>query len=60
MPGCMVVVSVGAATRAVAEFCAVSGVPVLDSGELLGNVDEADPAQIAALLRMALESASGR
>ncbi len=38
--------------------CSVAGVPVIDAGAALGDVDEADPAQMAALIRMALDSVS--
>lgn len=38
--------------------CSVAGVPTLDAGALLGDIDEADPAQMAALIRMALDSVS--
>jgi CheY-like chemotaxis protein len=40
--------------------CSVAGVPVIDAGVLLGDIDEADPAQMAALIRMALDSVSAR
>jgi hypothetical protein len=41
------------------EACAVSGVPLLDAEALLGTVDEADPAQIAALVRATLDAVAG-
>jgi hypothetical protein len=60
LPGSMVVISVEAeASEPLVELCAVTGVPIVDSAELLGSVDEADPGQVAALIRMALECASG-
>ncbi|HEY3594572.1 MAG TPA: DUF4388 domain-containing protein [Polyangiaceae bacterium] len=39
--------------------CAAAEVPVLHAGALLGEVEEADPAQLAALLRLTLETAAG-
>jgi hypothetical protein len=41
------------------EACAVAGVPLVDAGALIGDIDEADPAQMAALVRMALDTAAG-
>jgi DNA-binding transcriptional ArsR family regulator len=41
------------------EVCAVAGVPLVDAGALIGDIDEADPAQMAALVRMALDTAAG-
>ena len=40
--------------------CSVAGVPLIDAGALLGDVDEADPSQMAALVRMALDAVAGR
>jgi hypothetical protein len=37
----------------------LAGISLLRTAELLGTVDEADPVQVAALLRTALEAASG-
>jgi CheY-like chemotaxis protein len=39
--------------------CAAAEVPLLHAAALLGEVEEADPAQLAALLRLTLETASG-
>jgi hypothetical protein len=39
--------------------CAAAEVPVLHAAALLGEVEEADPAQVAALLRVTLETAAG-
>jgi hypothetical protein len=39
--------------------CAAAEVPLLHAAALLGEVDEGDPAQVAALLRSTLESAAG-
>jgi hypothetical protein len=41
------------------EACAVAGVPLLDAEALLGDVDEADPAQMAALIRSTLDAVAG-
>ncbi len=41
------------------EACSVLGVPLAEAEALLGDVDEADPAQMAALIRSALEVAAG-
>lgn len=61
LPGAIVAVRLnGEASDALHELCSVAGVPVLEAGALLGDLDEADPAQIAALVRLALDSVSGR
>jgi CheY-like chemotaxis protein len=39
--------------------CAAAEVPVLHAAALLGEVEEGDPAQVAALLRVTLETAAG-
>lgn len=39
--------------------CAAAEVPLLHAEALLGEVEEADPAQVAALLRLTLEAAAG-
>jgi CheY-like chemotaxis protein len=39
--------------------CAAAEVPVLHAAALLGEVEEGDPAQVAALLRITLETAAG-
>lgn len=39
--------------------CSVAEVPVFDAAALLGDVDEADPAQVALLLRSVLEQLAG-
>jgi hypothetical protein len=44
--------------RVLAQSCSVAGVPLLSASELLGDLDAAEPAQVAAVLRLALESAS--
>lgn len=41
------------------EACIVAGVPLVDAGALIGDIDEADPGQMAALVRMALDTAAG-
>lgn len=61
LPGSMVVVTLDVVVPPpLGELCVITGIPVVDSAELLGHIDEADPAQIAALLRMSLEAAAGR
>jgi DNA-binding transcriptional ArsR family regulator len=49
-----------AVPRALEDACSLAGVRLLYAGELMGDVDESDPAHAAALIRLALESASGR
>ncbi|HKQ71434.1 MAG TPA: response regulator [Polyangiaceae bacterium] len=39
--------------------CAAAEIPVLHAAALLGEVEEGDPAQVAALLRVTLETAAG-
>jgi CheY-like chemotaxis protein len=39
--------------------CAAAEIPVLHAAALLGEVEEGDPAQVAALLRVTLEQAAG-
>ena len=39
--------------------CAASEIPVLHAAALLGEVEEGDPTQVAALLRVVLETATG-
>jgi hypothetical protein len=39
--------------------CAASEIPVLHAAALLGEVEEGDPVQVAALLRVTLETAAG-
>ena len=45
-----------AANASLEEACAVAGVPLLDAEALLGEVDEADPVQVAALVRATLDA----
>jgi hypothetical protein len=60
LPGCSIVVVLeGVATEAVSELCGVFGIPMLESSAILGDFDEADANQVAALLTGALESATG-
>lgn len=60
LPGSALVVCLGySAPPAVQELCDVLGVPVLDAAAVLGDLDEADPGQVAALISGALESATG-
>ncbi len=45
---------------ALEEACAVAEVPLLEAYALLGDVDEADPVQVAALLRASVEQVAGQ
>ncbi len=47
------------AGSALDETCAVLGIPVLDAAALVGDLDEAEPAHLAALVRSALDSRAG-
>lgn len=59
LPAAAVVVRVDKEdSRVLAQRCGVAGVPLLSASELLGDLDAAEPAQVAALLRLALEAAS--
>lgn len=59
LPGSAITVRLDATeVPALVAACSVAGVPMIDAGALLGDVDEADPAQMAALIRMALDSVS--
>jgi CheY-like chemotaxis protein len=61
LPGALVAVRLDAdGSDTLHELCSVAGVTVLDAAALLGDLDEADPAQVAALLRLALDAVSGR
>ncbi len=61
LPGALVTVRLdGTASDALHQLATVAGVPVLDAHALLGDLDEADPAQIAALVRLSLETISAR
>jgi CheY-like chemotaxis protein len=60
VPGSIAVIRLdGPETTVLDELCTVAGVPLVDAAALLGDLDEADPAQMAALLRMALETVAG-
>jgi hypothetical protein len=57
LPGSVVAVRLETtAQTALDEVCSVAGVPLLDAKTLLEPLDEADPAQVAALIRSALDS----
>jgi CheY-like chemotaxis protein len=57
LPGAAAVVRLGGADSPVlADLCAVTGIPLLEAGVLVGNFDEADPDQVAALVRAALDT----
>lgn len=47
------------AAEALDTACSIAAVPVLEAGPLLAEGEEADPEQVAALLRMLLEKAFG-
>jgi hypothetical protein len=60
IPGCAGVVRLDdSESRVLSEFCYVTGTPLLDAGVLVGNFDEADPEQVAALVRAALDALAG-
>src|SRR5690606_38561852 len=51
LPGSALVLTLGyAAPPAAQELCSVLGIPLLEATTLLGNLDEADPGQVAALI----------
>ncbi len=61
VPGSAIVVRLDSAELpALESLCTVAGVPLVDAGALLGDIDEADATQVAVLIRMALDSVSGR
>jgi CheY-like chemotaxis protein len=61
LPGAVVAVRLaGDRADALHDLCSIAGVPTLDAAALLGQFDEADPAQIAALVRLALDAVSAR
>src|SRR5690606_27719792 len=56
LPGSSLVLGLDyTASLAVQELCSVFGIPLLDAAALLGDLDEADPGQVAALICGALE-----
>jgi hypothetical protein len=58
--GSAVAVRLGAtASDVLGDACAVAGVRLFDAEGLLGDVDEADPVQVAALLRATLDAVAG-
>lgn len=60
LPGSAAVIRIEqGGSRLLDELCAVAGVPLLEASELLGSFDEADPAQIAALVRLAVGAVAG-
>jgi hypothetical protein len=60
LPGCAALARLDLAASTVLETaCSVAGVPLLDLHALLRDGDEADPEQVAGLVRMLLERASG-
>jgi DNA-binding response OmpR family regulator len=60
LPGAAVVVRLDDTTSmALDRACAVADVPALDAAALMGQVDDADPNALAALLRLALETVAG-
>lgn len=61
LPGSAVVLRLdGAGSDALDELAALHSVPMLDAVALTGPFDDADPAQIAALIRAALDALVGR
>ncbi|HEY3233473.1 MAG TPA: DUF4388 domain-containing protein [Polyangiaceae bacterium] len=60
VPGSAVVIRLDAAgSGALDELCTLTQVRLVDAAELLGQFDESDPAQVAALIRGALQAAAG-
>jgi CheY-like chemotaxis protein len=60
LPGSAVVVALESPCPRVLEDAAqVAGVRLLGCAELIGELDEADPVQVAALIRVAIDAASG-
>jgi CheY-like chemotaxis protein len=61
LPGALVTIRLDAGSSdALHQLCEVAGVPVLDAAALLGDLDEADPAHVAALVRLSLDTIAGR
>jgi CheY-like chemotaxis protein len=57
LPGSVAVVRVDPPqASALDEACGVAGVPLLDATTLVGSLDEADPTQVATLIRNALDA----
>jgi hypothetical protein len=57
--GSAVAVRIGeSGSELLAEACAVAGVPLLDAEVLVGDIEEADPVQVAALIRATLDALS--
>jgi hypothetical protein len=60
LPGCALVLTLDySASAPVQALCGVLGVPFLEAVAVLGELDEADPSQVAALISGALELATG-
>lgn len=60
LPGCAALARLDlTASEALEIACSVAAVPLLDVNALLREGDEADPEQVASLIRMLLERASG-
>ena len=60
LPGAAVVIRLDAPdSGALEEAATIAEVPLMDAAALMGAVDEADPAQMAALIRMALDALAG-
>ncbi len=61
LPGSLVAVQLDApGSRVLREQSSVSAIPLIEAAEVFGDLDEADPVQVAALIRAALEAAAGR
>jgi hypothetical protein len=59
LPGAAALARIDTASEALDTACNVAAVPVLEAGALLREGDDADPEQVATLLRMLLEKALG-
>jgi hypothetical protein len=59
LPGAAALARIDTASEALDTACNVAAVPVLEAGALLREGDDADPEQVATLLRMLLEKAFG-
>lgn len=58
LPGAVAAVHVDGERHLAESLCELAAVPLVSAGALIGELDDADPAQVAALLRAALDAAS--
>jgi hypothetical protein len=60
LPGSAVVVLLsGSAADSISRACQLTNVPLFDAVELVGELDETNPAQVADLIRNAIRLAAG-